>query len=234
MDLMKQDNILIQNSIEKLKRGSSTNFLDARELNLVIPYLKKNRINYNIFYPYEEATYGIIYTYSFPHINLLKINTAYILKHQDIMGSLYSLNINKNLFGDIIISDSYYILVMEQISNYIIQNLTSIANHSVSLEKVNIGIIKNYVPNYELLTLNVNSNRIDLVIAKIINKSRNDIIELIKKKKVILNYDVLSKNDYFLKENDIFSIHRYGKYKFLGINGKTKKDKYIVEIKKYV
>ena len=37
-----------------------------------------------------------------------------------------------------------------------------------------------------------------------------------------------------LKENDIFSIRRYGKYKFVGIVKSTKKNNFIVRYLKYI
>lgn len=233
MDLKKQDKILIENSIEKIRKGKSTNFLDSKEINLITLYLNKYKIGYNIFYPYEEASYGIIYN-NLPDLSLLRIKTKNKLRHQDIMGSLYNLNLSKGIIGDIVIHNHYDIVVMDYMSDYIINNLTMISRYNVSLEKRDIAEIRDYVSNYETLTLNVSSNRIDLVISKIINKSRNDVIDLIKKKEIILNYDVLSKNNYLLKEGDVFSIHKYGKYKFVRIVGTTKKERLIMEIKKFV
>ena len=56
----------------------------------------------------------------------------------------------------------------------------------------------------------------------------------VKNKEVIVNYDVMNKNSYILKENDIFSIRRYGKYKFVGIVKSTKKNNFIVRYLKYI
>ena len=39
---------------------------------------------------------------------------------------------------------------------------------------------------------------------------------------------------HILKENDIFSIRRYGKYKFIGVVKNTKKDNYIIKYLKYI
>lgn len=50
----------------------------------------------------------------------------------------------------------------------------------------------------------------------------------------MLNYDYLVNPDYKLKEDDIFSIKRIGKYKFVGVIKNTKKDKLIVEVCKYI
>ena len=50
----------------------------------------------------------------------------------------------------------------------------------------------------------------------------------------MINYDYLSNPDYKLKENDVFNIKKYGKYKFVGSKKKNKKDKLIVEVCKYI
>ena len=47
-------------------------------------------------------------------------------------------------------------------------------------------------------------------------------VEIITNKLVTLNYDTLTKLDYILKENDIFSIKKYGKYKYINIIKNTK------------
>ena len=60
------------------------------------------------------------------------------------------------------------------------------------------------------------------------------VIDKIKNKEVIVNYDVMNKNSYILKENDIFSIRRYGKYKFVGIVKSTKKNNFIIRYLKYI
>ena len=56
----------------------------------------------------------------------------------------------------------------------------------------------------------------------------------IKNGDIYLNYELLTKPTYMLKENDIFSIKKCGKYKFNGIINETKKGNIIVNISKYV
>lgn len=56
---------------------------------------------------------------------------------------------------------------------------------------------------------------------------------MINLKKVVLNYQILKNKNYILKENDIFSIRRVGKFKLKQILSKTKNNKYIIKIDKY-
>lgn len=139
------------------------------------------------------------------------------------------------MFGDIIIDkDKYYIYILDIISNYIKSNLLFIKNTNIELEEIDINFLNDYHQKFEEYSVIVSSLRIDTIIARIINSNRNNILDKIKNKEIILNYDVLTKPSYTLKENDIFSIRKFGKYKFIGIEKTTKKDNYIIKYLKYV
>lgn len=223
----------IKKSIDKLNRGEATFFLDPLEYKLVSSKFKKNE--YKIFNCYEDSDKKILYVDREPNVILFKINTKGVLKHSDILGALFSLNIDSSVFGDIIVDDkNYYVYVLEYMSDYIKNNLSMIGNNIVDFEIIDLSTLENYSKKYEVLNTIVPSLRIDAVISKIIGDSRSNIIEKIKNKEVILNYSILKNNSYILKENDVFSIRRFGKYKFSKIIKNTKKDNYLIEYFKYI
>ena len=223
----------IKKNIDKIKRGSYTYFLDQKEANQVKSNLKKNE--YKIFETYPECNKTILYSNSIPKIKVYEIKSKIKLRHQDILGSLFSLNITNEMFGDIIVDeDKYYIIILDIIDKYIKTNLLFIKNAEIELIEKNIKEVKDYKQKYEEYSVIVSSLRIDTVIAHIINTNRNNIIDKIKNKEIILNYEVLNKNSYILKENDIFSIRKFGKYKFIGIEKTTKKDNLIIKYWKYI
>lgn len=234
MDLTKQSKIEIENIISKIKRGNSTYFLDEKKIELVHNILNKQHINHYIFYPYEGASYGLIYSNGTPDIAVLKINTDGTLTHREIMGSLYSLNLKREIFGDIIIKDSYYVIVMKHMAEYIKQNIYEIGTHQVNIEECSIAEVNNYKPLYETISTTVSSERIDVVIAKIIGTSRSMVEEKFRNKEIVLNYEVATKSSYILKRGDIFSIRKNGKYKYLGVISTSKRDKLIIEYQKYI
>ena len=84
------------------------------------------------------------------------------------------------------------------------------------------------------MTISVVSNRLDTIISKLIGISRNGVETKFKNKEIILNYEVATKPSYFLKEGDVFSIRKYGKYRYVGIISKTKQGKNIVKFQKYI
>lgn len=230
---MKSDVYKINNAVEKIKTGKNTQFLDGRELKIVTGKLKKNE--YNVYYPYKDSEKVMLYTGKVPKVKLFKIYTVENIRHQDILGSLFALNIDSSYFGDIVLyNDYYYVFVSEDLALYIKDNLKMVGSKKVSLEEVDLSVLDNYERNYEEQEIIVSSLRIDNIISGIINTSRKVALDKIKNKEVVVNYDVMNKNSYILKENDIFSIRRYGKYKFVGIVKSTKKNNFIVRYLKYI
>lgn len=219
-------------NIDKLKNGEPTFFLDP---NLEKEIVNKFKGDINIFRPYEEAERIIIYRDLKPRVSLFKIITKEKLRHQDIMGSILSLNIKKEVLGDIIVDDNnYYFYILESMNNYILSYFNKVRNINITLEELPLDHLKNYKRKYKEIIVNVKSNRVDLIVSKLTGLSRRVVKEMISNKDIILNYQVLTNNSYQFKENDIFSIRGYGKYKYVEIINKTKKNNYLVKCLKYI
>lgn len=230
---MKNDIYKINNIVEKVLSGRATNFLDQREFKLVTSKLKKK--NYNIYSPYRTSEKIILYTNELPMVSLYKINTYEKLRHQDILGSVLGLNILSSYVGDIIIEgDNYYFYIISDMDVFIKDNLNMIGNKHVSIEKINLATLKDYERKYVEYEVVVSSLRIDNVISRIINTNRKLVCDKVKNKEIIINYGVLTRNSYVLKEDDVFSIRSYGKYKFIGVINSTKKNNLVIKYLKYL
>ena len=222
----------VEKIVEKVLYSNSTNFVEIKYLNRVKKELKN--VKYNIYEPFSGATKVILYN-KMPNIKIYEIVSSNDLRHQDILGTLYSLNISDEMFGDVVIwNKRYFIIILSSIDNYIKSNLTSIRNSKVELIEKDPYYLKDYKQEYEECIIIVPSIRVDVIVSKIINSSRSNALEKIKNGDIYLNYELLTKPTYMLKENDIFSIRKYGKYKFNGIINETKKGNIIVNISKYV
>ena len=222
----------VEKIVEKVLYSNSTNFVEIKYLNRVKKELKN--VKYNIYEPFSGATKIILYN-KMPNIKIYEIISNNDLRHQDILGTLYSLNISDEMFGDVVIwNNRYFIIILSSIDNYIKSNLTSIKNSKVDLIEKDPYYLKDYKQEYEECIIIVPSIRVDVIVSKIINSSRSNALEKIKNGDIYLNYELLTKPTYMLKENDIFSIRKYGKYKFNGIINETKKGNIIVNISKYV
>lgn len=230
---MKTNYYKIDNTIERIFDNKYTLFLDGKELNEVKSKLKK--YDYNIYYPYKDSEKVILYTDEIPSISLIKINSFNKLRHQDILGGLLALNISKDYFGDIIVdNDNYYFYVFSNIKDDVMNNLISIGKNKVKLEEIDLSSMIDYERKYEEKEIIVSSLRIDNILSKIIGTNREIILSKIRNKEIILNYEVLNKGSYILKENDVFSVRRYGKYKFVSVINNTKKGNLIISYLKYI
>lgn len=222
-----------QKNLTKLNNGQHTFFLDPKELREVTSKLKKG--TFNIYYPYKDSEKNIIYKDKLPHVILYEIKIRVEVRYQDILGSIYSLNISGELFGDILIIDGrYYIYVLEIVRNYFESNFLMVKNSYIELIEKDIDFLKDYERRYESLELIVSSNRIDTVVSSICHTGRNNISDMIKKKEIMLNYDFLKDSSYKLKENDTFSIKKIGKFKYSGVLKNTKSNHLIIEVLKYL
>ena len=231
--MSKKDYYIIEKNINKLKRNETTNFLDATTYKKIFGKIKKQ--NYNTYYPYKDSEKVIIYTEKEPNITLLELISYEKLTHREIMGSLYGLNIDSSLFGDIIITNNhYYIMVVDSILALIQNEFNMVGNKHIKLKEVPISILDNYERSYQEINIIVSSLRIDNVISHIIGTSREQIKKKFIDDEVILNYEPCHKTNYILNEQDIFSIKKYGKYKYIGIIKETKKNNYLIKVLKYI
>ena len=222
----------IEKYVEKLINGEPTGFLNPVDVMNIKGKLNKNQ--YKIYSPTKDSEKVIFYNKKEPDISLYEIETNNKLRHQEILGALFNLKIDESMFGDIIINDDhYYVFINNLIEDYFISNFNKIGNNNIILKKLDIDYLKDYERSYEKIELIVTSLRIDTVISRIIHTNRDSIKDKIKDREIYLNHELLKKTDYKLKEDDIFSIRKYGKYKFIKINSTTKKDNYVILIKKY-
>ena len=227
------NNYNVEKIIDELNNKGHSKFINNLELMEIKGKLHKNE--YKIYSPLEESSKLILYKDEVPNIILLKINSKVKLRHQDIMGTIYSLGVKEDTFGDIFkIDDTFYFFCLEELKDYFKYNLTSIKNNSVVLEEVDLSIKDLYTPEFEEIKLIVSSLRIDNVISTLINRSRGSIEDLINNKDINLNYSTEFKMTRLLSPGDIFSVRRYGKYKFKEIVTETKKNKLVIIIQKYL
>ena len=227
------NNYDVINNIEKIKKGLATRFLDNKMQLEIKRKLKKDE--YNIYYPYPDTEKVIFYKNKKPDISLLEIITKDTLEHREILGTVFSLGLDSSMFGDIVITNNhYYIYVLDEIKDYFINNLNLIKKSKVKLEIRDLSILEDYKREYENLEIIVSSERIDTVISHLIGINRNKIKELIKDKDILLNYEVVTNVSKRLISGDIFSIRKYGKYKYIGVIKNTKGGNLVIQIDKYI
>ena len=224
---------LSEKNLTKLDYNQSTFFLNSKELAEIKGKLKKRK--YFIYYPYKDSEKVLLYIKEKPLVLLYEIKAKTPLRHQDILGTMYSLNISPELFGDILlINQRYYIYILPLIRNYFEANFVKIKNSSIELQEIPLEELENYERQYETIELIVSSNRIDTVISTICHTPRKSISDKIQKKEILLNEDFLKDSSYKLKEKDTFSIKKIGKFRYDGVLKYTKSNHLIIQISKYI
>ena len=98
----------IQKNITRLDNGHPTFFLDPSEAKEVKRKLEKNKVN--VFSPFVDSEKIIYYLDKEPEVILYEIKCSNELRHQDILGTMFSLNISKEMYGDIILYDDRYFI----------------------------------------------------------------------------------------------------------------------------
>ena len=223
----------IDRIIDNFYSKGYTKFLNPKEFLLVKNKLPKRA--QNIYKPYNEAVKVIIYKNEMPNIIICKITFNSEVKHTMVLKGLFNLGLKEDTFGDIIIMDNIaYIYLLEELYDYVKYNFELNKISINNIDKIDKDYLKAYEPKFEKIELLVSSLRIDNVISSITNDSRKSIISRFKDNHILLNYDILKKNDIYLKDGDVFSIRRIGKFRYNGIIKNTKKGGFIISIYKYI
>ena len=228
------DKFSLDNQVERVIRGENSYFLNPVDTRYLVNHIKKHVNNYHIFKLFDAAEKLIVYRDKLD-ITLFEIKTSSYLEHREILGALFSHNLNDNSFGDIIISNGrYFIVVLNILKDYMKNNFISIGKKKVKLVEVDLSLVKDYKLNYIDINISVSSIRLDNVISKLIPTSRSNCCNLIKDKKIIVNYNLCTNKNYTLNDNDIFSIRGVGKFKYIGVNYIKANGKMCITIKKYM
>lgn len=170
-------------------------------------------------------------------VRAVKITTKnkHVYSHRDYLGSLLSLGITRELLGDIVILDSYAVIFCtEEISEFIINNLTRIASTGVTLEYINDLSILDIRKNFKDLSLTVSSLRFDCILSAVCGKSRSEITNLIGQGLATINYSVVKNTSAHIKHGDVLSLRGFGKMIVETDNSVTRKGRIHINVKKYI
>ncbi len=221
------------------KRGFYlTNFLTSEEQDLFEKAVVHENINLTFSGGYPNAEYKRAYlslTDETPdfEIAIFKINynpKFLEVTHRNVLGTLMSLGIKREMIGDIIISDNAYFLVCNSLKEFIIDNFKEINFKPISL--VEIEEIEEIKDNAEEINIFINSMRIDLIIAKTYFMSRDLVKEFINSEFVKLNHELIKDGSKIAKENDLISVRKKGRIKLISVLGKSKSGNLILKVTK--
>ena len=212
-------------------------FLNPFEISVLNDIAKINNIEI-VFLSCSERQIFVANPYSNEintkdYISVLKFKKNNI-KHPDVLGALLNLGLERNDIGDIYVGDEICeFVVLNKDKDFVKFNLSKIKN-----ERVNIDFKKDNILNLQKIDYIenrgfVSSLRLDNIVSEFINLSRSKAKILIQRRSVKVNYQIIDNPSKIIDENSLISIRKEGRFIFDKVIGKSKKDNYHIEYRKY-
>ncbi len=154
------------------------------------------------------------------------------LEHRHFLAAIMGLGIKREMLGDLIVRDGMcYGVIFSDLYNFLENNLTVIGKIGVTVSETEEKDIPEM--EFEEGVYLVSSLRLDGIVAAVTEKSRSTATELIKEGAVSVNYSVKREKDLSIKEGDVITVRRKGKFFFEEVTGVSKKGKTRIVLKKY-
>ncbi len=233
----------LNEQIEKVEKNGKvylTKFLTLREKEIIKENIKYKDVSviFDGGYDNAERVRCLLYPSDItvnPDFNItcfaIEYNKRYLtLTHQNILGTLMSLQIDRSLFGDIVFVDTNcYFFASTEISYVLHNEFTMINKVPVQIVEYNQRLETNQ--KYLTKEIMITSLRIDNVISHVYNMSRDMAKKYVVANNVFRNFQLIYDPSAKCEINDIISVRKYGRFIISQILRKTKNDKLVVEIK---
>ena len=156
------------------------------------------------------------------------------LGHRDYLGSILGLGLERNCIGDILIDGpTARFICLDRVKDFLIQELRQVRHTSVTVSAIDLPEALTE-PKFEVIRGSVSSVRLDAVISLAYRLSRSQSCSLIENGQVYINRRLNTSNGANLKDGDIISVRHKGKFIFSDSQNKSKKNKCVIEVHKYV
>ena len=156
------------------------------------------------------------------------------LFHNDFLGAVISLGVDRSVIGDIVpLVDSWVIIMNSKLSDFVHTNLYYVSNMLIKARL----LPKDYeifgLDNKVTETIVCSSLKLVKILATTFNLSRQHANTLIQNRMAFVNWVVEDHPSCLIKTGDTISLRTHGKFQIKKILGKSKKDNFIIEIVKY-
>lgn len=147
------------------------------------------------------------------------------LTHRDFLGALLNLGIERDTLGDIAILDNVgYIIAKEEIADYITDSLTKVKHTDIKISACT-EIPEGGLFHTEERTVQISSERLDALVARIYKLSREGAQALFKKKLIFVGGRLCESPSYTPKRDEVISVRGYGRFAYCGYESLSKKGK---------
>ncbi len=227
---------------ERTSKCKYLGFLSAEQAAAAKKYLEKRSLNYGFFGGYESAQRVMLgcfpdwvteeeYPISAVTFLFRKSDT---LAHRDVLGSLMGLGLTRDSVGDILIGEGKAIVFLsEDITDYVITQTEKIGKTGVKC----INGFEGELPESDKLaefSTTIASERLDCVVAALCGISRGLALEKISQGLVSVNSFVTDKITLSVNKDDVITVRGKGKFIVSSLNNRTRKNRLVLNYKKYV
>lgn len=255
----KEDKLLLAQLSDRLKQcedkqyPTNSAFLDAREQSLAADFLRHSgkfvfwggyqgaERRCVIFLPDYLADMQDNFAEADDSLNplvLLRVTPTARdcrLTHRDYLGALLALGIKRQTVGDIIVRpNGADIVILRDMADYLTLNYTKAGRHSLATEVLSTAEIADYTAPSKEFTANVPSLRLDCVAAAAFGVSRSSTAEAVRARLLAVNGLQTAKTDLQINAADVVTWRGKGKAELVSIDGKSRKDRIFVTIKRYI
>lgn len=240
----KEEEPLLEELGEQLKRAQDeyrpilTRFLNPRE-QFILEQLKGRfndvKVAYAGGYPEAERKRALLYPEYYQPVvtdfELALIEVDYPIKfaqlsHSQVLGSLVNIGLERQVLGDIITDGLRYQFVTQaNLASYFCNQVQAVGKVRVRLNEVALEAVVTVLDEWQAETMAVTTIRLDAVISHAYHVSRQVAKEMVKQKRVQVNWMMVEKPDYVLAQADIISVRGFGRIRLDQLMGPTKKAK---------
>lgn len=157
------------------------------------------------------------------------------LGHSDYLGSLMGIGLQREKFGDILLTkEGCQLILLRESLSIVLDQWEKVGRHPVSLREISLEDLEVAPPSLKAIQDTVASLRMDAVVASGLGIPRNKAALLISGGKVLKNHKVCDKVDGEVSIGDVFSSRGLGKFVLAEIGGASRKGRTIIKLNRYV
>ncbi len=157
------------------------------------------------------------------------------LSHRDILGGLMGIGLTREKVGDILVlEDRAQIVALKEAIPIILSQFDQAGRHRLRLSQIPLSALTPAPVQVRLIKDTVATLRLDAVVSSGFSLSRGRAAELISGGRVSVNHRECVKSDKTVAQGDTITCRGLGKCVLTRVGGRSKKDRIIIEIERYV
>lgn len=153
------------------------------------------------------------------------------LEHRMVLGSLMSLGLTREKFGDIIVNqDRIQFFAAKEIESFLMTEFNEVGRAKVFIKNIQLDEAIESNERWREIETTVTSYRLDAILARAFSISRQNSRSLIEQKRVTLNWKLVEDPSKECASGDMISVRKFGRCKIIDNCGVTRKNRHRIKI----